>query len=385
MRSFLLVKEKKAIVEEAYEQEKNLKPTARKYNVQPSQIRRWKKKLDEFENEEGLTSAKKKRILSSKTLHKGCARKDENKYDELKLYFENLRNMDRIVTVGMLCLELKRVSMSDAPISSLQKRLYRWLGNESIVQRRVTHVAQNTRHDEDAINNFVQYVNGQITTGRYPASHIVNIDETNIYFDMTGAITLANRGTRTISVRTSGSSSRCTILLGISMSGEKLPPFIVYKGKPNGRIAREWTGTTDFPNSAIYAVQDKAWVDERVFLLWIEKIWKPFSTEKASSYLLMDEFSVHLMLNCVNPIQDCGTEVDFVLGGYTSKLQVFDVGVNKPFKGYVKESYEQFMVNTEGRKASRLDVAKWVKDAWNKVTPETIRNTWTSIGFQSHY
>ena len=133
-------------------------------------------------------------------------------------------------------------------------------------------------------------------------------------------------------------------------------------------------------------MQDKAWVDERVFLLWIEKIWKPFSTEKASSYLLMDEFSVHLMWNCVNPIQDCGTEVDFVLGGYTSKLQVLDVGVNKPFKGYVKESYEQFMVdNTEGRKASRLDVAKWVEDACNKVTPETICNTWTSIGFQSHY
>ena len=230
MRNFLLVKEKKAIVEKAYEQEKNLKPTARKYNVQPSQIRRWKKKLDEFENEEGLTSAKKKRILSSKTLHKGCTQKDENKYYELKLYFQNLRNMDRIVTVGMLCLELKRVSMSDAPISSLRKRLYQWLGNESIVQRRVTHVAQNTRHDEDAINNFVQYVNGQITTGRYPASHIVNFDETNIYFDMTGAITLVNRGTRTISVRTSGSSSPCTILLGVTMSGEKLPPFMFIRG-----------------------------------------------------------------------------------------------------------------------------------------------------------
>ena len=124
MRNFLLIKDKKAIVEEAYEQENNVKPTARKYNIQTLQIRCWKKKLEEFESEEGITSAKKKRILSSKTLHKGCIRKDVEKYDELKLYFENLRNMDRIVTVGMLCLELKRISMSDAPISSLRKRIY---------------------------------------------------------------------------------------------------------------------------------------------------------------------------------------------------------------------------------------------------------------------
>ena len=89
------------------------------------------------------------------------------------------------------------------------------------------------------------------------------------------------------------------------------------------------------------------------------------------------------MLSCINQIQDCGTEVDFVLEGYTSKLQVLDVGVNKPFKGYVKESYEKFMVdNTDGKKASRLDVEKWVDEAWNKVTSEKISNTWASIGFQ---
>ena len=210
----MLIKDKKAIVEEAYEQENNVKPTARKYNIQPLQIRRWKKKLEEFESEEGITSAKKKRILSSKTLHKGCIQKDVEKYDELKLYFENLRNMDRIVTVGMLCLELKRISMSDAPISSLRKQIYRWIGNKSIVHRRVTHVAQNTRYDEDVIKNFVEYVNGQIATGQYSASNIVNIDETNIYYDMTGAITLANRGSMTISVRTSGSSSRCSKMGG---------------------------------------------------------------------------------------------------------------------------------------------------------------------------
>ena len=36
----------------------------------------------------------------------------------------------------------------------------------------------------------------------------------------------------------------------------------------------------------------------------------------------------------------------------------------------------------DGKKASRLDVEKWVDEAWNKVTSETISNMWGSIGFQ---
>jgi hypothetical protein len=44
----------------------------------------------------------------------------------------------------------------------------------------------------------------------------------------------------------------------------------------------------------------------------------------------------------------------FILGGYTSKLQVMDVGVNKPFKGLVRQVYDYFMIgNIENRKVRR--------------------------------
>ena len=143
------------------------------------------------------------------------------------------------------------------------------------------------------------------------------------------------------------------------------------------------TGQTEFSKNCMYKVQEKAWIDERVFLIWIEKVWKPFTREKQSSYLIIDECSVHMMSNCVREIQGCGVEIDFVIGGYTSKLQVLDVGVNKPFKGYIRECYKKFMMgNTNGIKATRLDVAKWVDEAWHKVTPETVSHTWQCIGFE---
>ena len=94
--------------------------------------------------------------------------------------------------------------------------------------------------------------------------------------------------------------------MGVTLSGQKLPPFIIFKGMPNSRIAREWTGSTEYPSTSIYAIQQKAWIDERTFLEWIRKVWGPFCIGKPSTYLLMDECTVHLMSSCLDAIQDCG-------------------------------------------------------------------------------
>jgi len=231
IRHYFFTKDKQIIVNEAYFMDRNIKPTTLKYDVQPSQIRRWKKRLNLLMNQNGLTDEKKRHILSLKSTQTGRPRQENEVYDLLKLYYENVRNRDRIVTVGMLCFEFKRLTTSDVSMTSLRKRIYRWLESERIVHRRFTHVAQNTHYDGDRIEGFVQYVNGQITCGKYPKSNVVNIDETNIYFDMVGSITLADKGSRTVSVKSSGTSARCSILLGVTIDGRKLPPFIIFRGK----------------------------------------------------------------------------------------------------------------------------------------------------------
>ena len=64
-------------------------------------------------------------------------------------------------------------------------------------------------------------------------------------------------------------------------------------------------------------------MDHRVFKNWIDQVWAPFALEKGdNTYLLMDEFSAHLMASCSNQIKGCGTTIEYILGGYTSKLQI---------------------------------------------------------------
>jgi hypothetical protein len=79
----------------------------------------------------------------------------------------------------------------------------------------------------------------------------------------------------------------------------------------------------------------------------------------------MDEFSVHLMRSVCNSINKCGTGVEFIPGDYTGCLQILDKGVNKPFKGYLRDEFERWMMaNGSRRKPMRVEVSQWISIVW---------------------
>jgi hypothetical protein len=97
----------------------------------------------------------------------------------------------------------------------------------------------------DLIRHNVSYINEQIKIGQYRPEDIVSMDETNFDFDQEAGETLANRGHRTIGQAVTGSVNRCTVLLTVTMSGEKLPPNIIFKGKDTrgSRVCKECATT----------------------------------------------------------------------------------------------------------------------------------------------
>ena len=390
MRKFFTLQEKRDIVDEAWELPGIIKAVARKYGIGASNIRRWKANFHDFDNRysdvEGLLSDEGRLLLKKQTFHLGKSRSNSaTEFAAIRLLYDQLRGDDRACSIMLLAAELKRLSGHVASLSVIQQRVARWCTSQNIVYRRITHKAQNTRYVLSVMQEYLQYINAQFLEGSYHRASIVNIDETNIYFDMAGGLTLADKGAKTISLRTNGSSMRCTVLLGVTMSGEKLAPLVVFKGVPDARIQREFNNQQfAYPPQMVYCCQAKAWVDESVFALWIREVWKPWtiSHDSQPSYLLMDEFQVHLMATSLNAIKDCGTAVDFICGGYTSKLQVLDVGVNKPFKGFVRNAYEDWMVaHPHGTKVKWQDVAQWVWTAWLRVSQSTILNTWNAVGY----
>jgi hypothetical protein len=277
-RHYFKVKDKINIVKEAYSCPFNIRPTARKYNIQPKQIRNWKKGVNNYIELRGKVSYRKAKHY---TLHKGRTPLDVKHFPSLKHYYTELRKKHRIVTVEMICNELNALSESDVSIDVLRRRVYRWVANERIGQRRLTHVAQNTHHDPNVILDFVKYVNSQIACSSYSPCSIVNMDETSVSFENAGGTTLADKGSRTVSVATSGSSSRCSVVLAAALDGTTLPPLIIFKALPGGRVEQEWKQKTLFPKSVFYTVQEN-----EVLLKWINLVWKPFCARKRRTYLL---------------------------------------------------------------------------------------------------
>jgi hypothetical protein len=140
-----------------------------------------------------------------------------------------------------------------------------------------------------------------------------------------------------------------------------------------------------YPEEALYAIQYKAWTDHKRFLDWNTRVWTPFTQcPRASvhgSYMIMNEFKVHLVVSCLSVIQYTGTEVECVVDGYTGCIQIIDKGIHLPFKSFAPEEFENWMLtNISSHHPTQVEVAYWVNIIWNKITEDTIKNTWKHVG-----
>jgi hypothetical protein len=126
-------------------------------------------------------------VLNKQTVHIGRRPKTgaETLDKMLTMYWE-LRDNDRIVTLNMRAAEVRRMDSGskDLSLSAIRRRIYRQLRKYGGVRRRVTRVAQNTRCDEGFKVGYVAFENAGIAAGKYKASDIVNIDETNVGVDL---------------------------------------------------------------------------------------------------------------------------------------------------------------------------------------------------------
>lgn len=97
---------------------------------------------------------------------------------------------------------------------------------------------------------------------------------------------------------------------------------------------------------------------------------------------MMDNYKAHLTKETRFAISECGCVFIPLPPNMTSKLQVMDVGVNKPFKNYYEHQRDMWQVENEhAQKVSRKLCAEWTCAAWEDLKESTIINTARKIGF----
>ena len=182
------------------------------------------------------------------------------------------------INMAMLILQLKHLKGEDkvqGTDEAIAKRIRRIIKANGYAFRRATHIGQKHKSDPTVIKGFLDRMSNSIKEGCLHPDNVVNMDKTNFYFDSPSPHTIAKKGAKTVSLKKNRTSGRCTVLLAVTLSGIKLPDFVIFKGKPGTIVEKEFE-KLDCPKDTFFTVQDKAWNDSEVMLKWIEKVWKPF-------------------------------------------------------------------------------------------------------------
>lgn len=265
----------------------------------------------------------------------------------------------------------------------------------SVTIRRVTHTAQADPQDAiDLALQWIEYVRPIVSAPNVGKKWVMNMDQSPIWFSMNPKTTLDLKGAASINGRrTSETGTRFTCTLAISANGDKLRPFLIFKGTKDGDIA-----TREFPaNPNRVAVdlccQKLAWQDGDNMLRWIEKAMVPYLQEKAQgapAVLMLDHFSVHWTAPVQQRLTELGVACEKIPAGCTGLVQPIDVGIGKPFKDRVRgawwTSMKESLPNTKvSTKDQRTRAIQWVRDSWEAIPEAVVRNAWKKSGGYEYF
>jgi hypothetical protein len=168
-------------------------------------IRRW---CDQYV---ALTPEEREVVANKFTLHNGRSAIDDDVHVNLLDFVEHERNSMRVVNTRLVVRHLLELKPDLQPIAPtvLFQRVRRMCRKKDIVYRARTHIAQHTRYTAEQIDGYKTYVRQQILANQFPPDCVVNIDETNIDFDIQSKCTLDARGKKTISI--AGNGSPCPV------------------------------------------------------------------------------------------------------------------------------------------------------------------------------
>ena len=91
-----------------------------------------------------------------------------------------------------------------------------------------------------------------------------NLDETNLCHEPSRTKVIAPKGQKASRVTATSGRENTTVLDAISAEGEKLPPFIIFKGKYN---LQSWLAPNSYPGTK-FTKSENAWMTTEIFAEW---------------------------------------------------------------------------------------------------------------------
>ncbi|KAH9125519.1 hypothetical protein LEN26_009549 [Aphanomyces euteiches] len=347
----------------SYAMQFGVRPAAKKYGVDPANIRRWKSKQQELEK-----SNRHRKRLGSGGRALTSAQHDEILFD----WIIHERSEHRRVTRPMIVSWGRELALDmNIPLACSNGWLEKFLRRHNFVLRKATRTPV-LPSDEIILRgvHFITHVRQIIQTYNIPLSNIYNFDETTIFLDHTDRTTINFRGARDVPIRSFGfEKSRITAVFAANAVGRKLPPCILLKSKVADNI-RCIDGLVHFSSP-------NAWMNGPKF---IEYVRYTFAYHVRPLLLVFDSAPSHISREVKAFLHSEDILFVVIPGGLTSFVQPADVSWFKPLKSHLKAEIDAWkemgqFIYTTGNRVKAPDVSvygKWLKKAWSRITAENV-------------
>ena len=348
-------------------EEEGNRSAGRKFGVSEPNIRRWRAKKPKL-----VEMPKNKKAL------RGASAKWPKLEEELLAWVTDKRKGGHAISTTALRLKARGLAgvhgADDFKASPCWA--YRFMDRHGLSVRRRTHIAQRLPEDlEDKTIKFQRYVIKIRREHEYPLSRIGNADQTPLTFDIPSNTTVAQRGEKTVTMKTTGhEKDRFTVMLACTADGGKLPPFVVFK--------RKTLPKDKFPAGIFVRVHPKGWMDDDLVKDWLGVVWaRVGGLCRRRSLLVLDAFRCHKTEQTKTTLRRLNTDLAMIPGGMTSLLQPLDVAVNKPFKDRLRQKWSTWIL--EGvksytkmgrmRKVDLPTICSWIVEVWDEIPNDIIK------------
>lgn len=320
--------------------------------------------------------------------HRSMTLEEKNKLDEIieeKYVSQNEILIDETISIEALALVestrghdhalRSRNRLEPFKASNFWSRNFRKRHRLSVRTPSRTHVAALT---EDQENQTIDYIaQMHVAFGKYGKDLTLAADETPIRSVAQNRTTIARVGTESVKIRKVGNEKeQLTAMLAISVSGKKLVPMIIKKGKTQRCLS-----TLNLGTDQIGAFSKNGWIHGDLMIKFLQESVLPYSQGRPCA-LSLDDFDAHWTIEVQQFADINNIELIHVPPGVTSKFQSLDVRINGILKMMQAKMQRLERIQNPARKFQLCDAVRYFKCGWKTVRATSIKASWSPMKFQ---